>query len=71
MPGGRAAGCHPAADRGKHKMSTFQLDFLAILLLLFDETMFSETTGSDLSNGVGLVSVYALLKKYRAIKLSP
>ena len=40
-------------------MSTFELDFLAILLLLFDETIFSETTGADLSNGVGLVSVYA------------
>ena len=26
---------------------------------------FSETTGSDLSNGVGLVSVFALLKKLR------
>ena len=45
-----------------HDFSTFKFDFLAILLLLFDETIFSETTGSDLSNGVGLVSVYVLLK---------
>ena len=37
--------------------------FLAIPLLVLALTIVSETTGSDLSNGVGLVSAYALVKK--------
>ena len=54
---------HPAGNGQMCKISTFELDFLAIPLLVLALTIFSETTGSDLSNGVGLVSVYALLKK--------
>ena len=50
----------PAAANGQMwKFSTFELDFLAILLLLFDETIFSETRSPDLSTGVGFVSAYA------------
>ena len=47
-----------------HKISTFGFDFLAILLFVFAlSVFFSETRDLDLSNGVGPISVYALLKK--------
>ena len=50
---------HPAGNGQIRKFRPFNLDFLAILLLVLALTIFSETTGSDLSNGAGLVSVYA------------
>ena len=52
-------------------MSTFEFDFLAIPLLVWALAIFSETTGSDLSNGVGLVSVYASLKKLQVLQAHP
>ena len=36
------------------------VDFLRRYTVEFDESIFSETTGSDLSNGVGLVESYTL-----------
>ena len=44
---------------------------LAIPLLVLALAIFSETTGSDVSNGVGLVSVYALLKKLSGVQARP
>ena len=42
---------------------TFEFDFLGILLVDFALSIFSETRDPDLSNGLGPISVYALLKK--------
>ena len=50
----------PAANGQIRKFWTFEFDFLAIPLLVFASLFFCETTGSDLSNGLGLVSVDAL-----------
>ena len=54
---------HPAGNGQMYKFSTFEFDFLAILFLVLALTVFSETRSSDLSNGIGLVSVYAFYKK--------
>ena len=53
----------PAANGQIHNFWTFDLDFLGCYMVKFDESIFSETRDSDLSNGLGLVSVYAFLKK--------
>ena len=54
----------PATANGQiRKFSTFELDFLGILLLVLALSIFSETRDPDLSNGLGPISVYALLKK--------
>ena len=54
---------HPAANGQMYDFPTFGFDFLAILLLVFALSIFSETRDPDLSNGLGPISVYALLKK--------
>ena len=54
---------HPAANGQMYDFSTFELDFLGILLSVFALSIFSETRDPDLSNGLGPISVYALLKK--------
>ena len=62
---------HPAADRAKHKFLTFELDFLAILLLRFALSIFSNGPGSNLSNRLGPISLYALLKNLRSAQGRP
>ena len=54
---------HPAANGQMCKISTFEFDFLAILLVDFALSIFSETRSPDLSNGIGPMSVYAFHKK--------
>ena len=51
-----ATGAHTEKDLDV----TFDHVLWIFLFVFFDETIFSNTTGSDLSNGVGLVSVYAV-----------
>ena len=54
----------PAANGQIHTSWTLELDFLGCYVVKFDESsFFSETRDSDVSNGLGLVSVCALLKK--------
>ena len=55
---------NPAANGQIHKFWTFELDFLGCYMVEFDESIFSETTGSDLSNGLSLVDSYTLWKKF-------
>ena len=50
---------HPTGNGQIRKFRFFKFDFLAILLFVLALTIFSETRSSDLSNGLGLVSVYA------------
>ena len=54
---------NPAGNGQIYGIRARFVDFLAILLLVFALSFFSETRDSDLSNGLGLVSVHALLKK--------
>ena len=61
MAGERVA--NPAANGQICGIRVRFVDFLAILLLVVALSIVSETRDSDLSNGLGLVSVYALLKK--------
>ena len=61
----------PTAKGQIRKIWTFELDFLAILLLVFALSVFSETRDSDLSNGLGLVSVDASLKKLSGVQAQP
>ena len=58
----------PAANGQIHTFWTFEFDFLGCYTVEFGESIFSETTGSDLSNGVGFVESYTLWKNLSGVQ---
>ena len=61
----------PAANGQIRKILSFELDFLGCYTVDFDESIFSETTGSDLSNDLGFVESYTLWKKFSGAQGEP
>ena len=62
----------PAAANGQMwESSTFEFDVLGIPLVDLALSIFLETKMPDLSNGVGPISVYALLKKLSGVQGRP
>ena len=63
------AGNWPRLGTGpKRKFGPRFFDFLEILLSHFDESIFSETRKNFRSNGLGLISLYALWKKLLGVQ---
>ena len=62
---------NPAANGQIYGIRTRFVNFLAILLLVFALSIFSETRDSDLSSGLGPISPYAFSKKLSVVQGQP